>query len=56
MNFASIYGFRCLESRVAVRSDSNRHRFAAISNRTIRAARPKTVRIAGKALLFFYHF
>ena len=32
---------RCLESRFAVRSDSNRHRFAAISNPTIRIARPK---------------
>ena len=28
---------RCLESRFAVRSDSNRHRFAAISNRTIKS-------------------
>ena len=37
---------RCIESLSAVRSDSNRHQFAAISNRTIRIARPKTVRIA----------
>ena len=32
---------RRLESRFAVRSNSNRHRFAATSNRTIRTARPK---------------
>ena len=31
---------------------SNRHRFATISNCTIRAARPKTNRIAVKVLLF----
>ena len=37
---------RCLESRFALRSDSKRHRFATISNHTIRIARPKTVRIA----------
>ena len=43
---------RCLESRIAVRGDSNRHRFAAISNHTIRIARPKTVQIAVQALLF----
>ena len=43
---------RCLESRFAVRSASNCHRFAAISNRTIRTARPKTIRIAVTALLF----
>ena len=43
----------CLESRFAVRSDSNRHRFAAISNRAIRIARPKTHRIDVAALLFF---
>ena len=42
---------RCLESRFAVRSDSHRHRFTAISNRAIRIARPKTVRIAVTALL-----
>ena len=42
---------RCLELRFAVRNDSNRHRFAAISNRTIRIARPKPVRVAVKALL-----
>ena len=41
-------------SRFAVHNDSNRHRFAAISNCTIRAARPKTVRLAVKALLFFW--
>ena len=40
----------CLESQFAVRSDSNRHWFAAISHGTIRIARPKTVRIAGEAL------
>ena len=45
---------RCLESRFAVRSGSNRHRFAAISNRTVRTARPKTVRIAVKVLLILY--
>ena len=47
---------RCLESRFAVCSDSNRHRFTAISNRTIRIARPQTVRLAyhGKALLFVH--
>ena len=43
--------FRCLESWFVFRSDSNRHRFAAITDRTIRVARPKTVRIAVKALL-----
>ena len=32
--------------------NSHRHLFAAISNRTIRNARPKTVRIAVKVLLF----
>ena len=33
----SLFGreHRCLESRFAVRSDSNRHRLTAISNRTI---------------------
>ena len=36
---------RCFESRFAVRSDTNRHRFAVISNRKIRIARPETVRI-----------
>ena len=40
---------RCLESRFAVRSASNRHRFAAISNRMIGIARPKTVQIDVKA-------
>ena len=43
---------RCLESRFAVRSGSNRHRFAAISNRAIPMAMPKAVWIAVKALLF----
>ena len=33
----------------------NRRWFAAISNRTIRIARPKAARIAVKAL-FFWHF
>ena len=41
----------CLESQFAVHNESNCHRFAAISNRTIRIARSKTVRIAVKALL-----
>ena len=45
--------YRCLESRFAVRSDSKRHRSAATSNRAIRIARPKTVRIAVKASPFF---
>ena len=36
-----------------VHSDSNRHRFAAISSRTIRIARPEAVRVAVKALLAF---
>ena len=40
------------ESWFVVRSNSNRHRCAAVSNRTIRITRPKTVRIAVKALLF----
>ena len=38
---------RCLESRFVVRSDSNRHRFAAISNSTIRIAR-----VSGRAIRF----
>ena len=42
-----------MSSQFAIRSDSNRHWFAAISNRTIRIARPETVRIAVKALLIF---
>ena len=36
-----------------VRNNSNRHWFATISNHTIRIARPKTVKIAVKALQFF---
>ena len=35
----------------AVRIDSNRHRFAMISNRTIRITRSEIVRIAVKALV-----
>ena len=46
-------GLRFFELRFAVRSDSNCHRFAAISNLTIRIARPKTVRTAVKVLLFY---
>ena len=42
-----------LESRFAVRSVSRRHWFAAIfRNRTIRTARPKTVRIVGCKICF----
>ena len=43
---------RCPESRFAVRSDLNRHRFAAISDRMIQIPRPKPVRMAVKAFLF----
>ena len=45
---------RCLESQFAVHNDSNRLRCATNSNRTIRIARPKTVRIAVKALPFLH--
>ena len=45
---------RCLESQFAVRNDSSCHWFAAIWNRTIRIARPKTVQTAVKALLFHF--
>ena len=41
------------QSRFAVRNDSNRHWLAMISNCTIRIVRPKTVRIAVKALRCF---
>ena len=46
------------ESQFAVRSDSNRHplRNDCPKNRTIRIARPRTVRIAGNALIFFSLF
>ena len=47
----SVLILRCFESRFVVRNDSNRHRFAAISNRMIRTERPKTVRVAVKALV-----
>ena len=51
--FGKDFYLRCLESRFAACSDSNRHRFAAISNRMIRIAGPKTFRIAIKVLPFF---
>ena len=49
-----IYQLVCLESRFAVCSDSNRHRFASISNRTIRI-KAKSRSIAAKALILLCH-
>ena len=43
----------CLESPFAVRSDSNRHWFAAIQKRNVRMARSKIIQIAVEALLLF---